>query len=538
LLKRLARRVVLAEGRTRSLIAFAAGAVGALAMPPVGFFPAFVVTMCVAVWLLDGCGSQTGGAGMLWSRLKSAAAAGWWLGFGYFVAGLYWLGAAMLVEPDKFAWAIPLAVLGLPAVLACFTAIGFAIAALLWRAGVGRIFALTFGLGLSEVARGVLFTGFPWNAFGMALGQHALLAQSASLFGLYGLTLVTIALCAFPATYADDATKGRAKRTPTIAAIAVCIVIVAFGAARLQFGAVETVANVRLRIMQPNLPQDAKFKPAAGQEILRKYLELSDRATSPSTAGLANVTHLIWPESAFPFVLSREPQALNSIANALGGRTTLLTGAIRVEGDLRDGKAYNALQVVDGRGQILDSADKTHLVPFGEYLPAGGLLTKLGIRQAIAMPGGFTAGSYRRPLSIAGLPSFQPLICYEAIFPGEVTPAEGGSGRITRPAFLLNVTNDGWFGRTSGPYQHFAQARLRTIEEGLPLVRAANTGISAVVDPYGRTLTALPLGVAGVLDSGLPKPIPPTVFSRHPVWPVALMFVLCLIPAVARRRRG
>ena len=298
------------------------------------------------------------------------------------------------------------------------------------------------------------------------------------------------------------------------------------------------VPNVRLRIMQPNVPQDSKFRPGAGAEILRRYLDLSDRSTSPSVAGLVNVTHLIWPESAFPFVLNREPQALGMIAAALGNHTILLTGAIRMSsGSRNDELAYNSLLAVDGTGSIIDSADKVHLVPFGEYLPAGRLLRSIGLRQFIALPGGFTAGSARRLMNVPGLPPFQPLICYEAIFPGEVTPAPRSDGEAPRPAFLLNVTNDGWFGLTSGPYQHLAQARLRSIEEGLPLVRAANTGISAVIDPYGRVIKELPLGVAGILDSTLPTAIGPTLFSRHPIAPVAAIYVALLLASLAGRRR-
>jgi len=535
-MSRLAHFVMLADGWRRRAIAFAAGAIGALAMPPIGLLPALFVTMPVAVWLLDGCGAK-GGAGLQRDRFRSAAVAGWFLGFGYFVAGLYWLGAAFLVEPDRFAWALPLGVLGLPAVLAIFPAIGFVLSLALWSPGPARILALACGLGLSELARGYLFTGFPWNDFGMALGQYAPLAQGASIVGLHGLTPLVIAIAASPATL-TDVTSSRRRFVPLVIACFGLLVVALFGGLRLSAATVNAVPNVRLRIMQPNVPQDSKFRPGAGAEILRRYLDLSDRSTSPSVAGLVNVTHLIWPESAFPFVLNREPQALGMIAAALGNHTILLTGAIRMSsGSRNDERAYNSLLAVDGTGSIIDSADKVHLVPFGEYLPAGRLLRSIGLRQFIALPGGFTAGSARRLMNVPGLPPFQPLICYEAIFPGEVTPAPRSDGEAPRPAFLLNVTNDGWFGLTSGPYQHLAQARLRSIEEGLPLVRAANTGISAVIDPYGRVIKELPLGVAGILDSTLPTAIGPTLFSRHPIAPVAAIYVALLLASLAGRRR-
>lgn len=526
----MAHRVIVADGARRALICLASGLFGALALPPLGIFPALIVPMSVAVWLIDGAGASR------LQRARSAAGAGWLLGFGYFVGGLYWLGSAFLVEPDQFAWLMPFGVLGLPAILACFTALGFAIAALFWRSGAARVFALAFGLGVSEIARGTLFTGFPWNVFGMAFGQFPLLSQTASIFGLYGLTAVVIALSAAPATLADRSTAGRSPYWPTIYAAAAFVGLIAFGAARLSAAKIEFFPQARLRIMQPNLPQDAQFRPSASAEILRRYLELSDRSTSPSTAGLANVTHLIWPESPFPFALGREPQALSMIGATLAGRTTLLTGALRLEGDtLSSARAFNSLQVIDGTGQIVASGDKTHLVPFGEYLPAAGLLRAIGLRQFVALPGGFEAGDERRAMSAPGLPPFQPLICYEAIFPGEVMPRRLEAGRL-RPEFLLNVTNDGWFGMTAGPYQHFAQARLRTIEQGMALVRAANTGISAIVDPYGRVLQELPLGVAGVLDGQLPKPLNPPIFARYPWISVAIVFGLMLLGSLVRRR--
>lgn len=535
---RIAERITLAVGFRRAAVAFVSGAAGALALPPVGFFPAMIAPMTIGVWLIDGCGDGAGNAiAARGARLRSAAVAGWFVGFGYFVAGLHWLGAAFLVEPDRFAWALPLGVFGLPAALALFTGIGFAVAAALWRPGWRRLLAFGFGLGLAEMLRGMLFTGFPWNAFGMALGQWPVLAQVACAIGLYGLTILTIVMAASPATLADPGPR-RAAMAPGATALALLAAIAGFGALRLAAARTEPTPNVRLRIMQPNLPQDAKFRPAAGADILRSYLELSDRSTSPATAGIASATHLIWPESPFPFALNREPQALATIASALAGKTVLLTGAIRLEDGPRGAsKAYNSLMVIDSSGKILGAYDKVHLVPFGEYLPGGWLLRALGLRQFVALPGGFDAGALRRPLSAPGLPSFQPLICYEAIFPAEVTPDTGGGPAAERPAFLLNITNDGWFGVTSGPYQHLAQARLRAIEEGLPLIRAANTGISAVIDPYGRTVKSLPLAKAGVLDSELPKPIPPTFFALYANQAVWLILATFLALVLAGRRR-
>lgn len=526
----LPRRVILAEGWTRRAIAFVAGALGALALPPFDFAPAMAIPLTTAVWLIDGAAA----AGGRWPRLGpllSAAGAGWWLGFGYFVAGLWWLGSAMLVEADEFAWAIPLAVLGLPALLAFFPALGFALSRLLWSPGPARVFALAAGLGASEWLRGHMFTGFPWNDIGMALAQAGPLGEGAALIGLHGLDLVAIVVFAAPATLIDRRPGTRANAA-TGAAAALLAVLLLFGVARLATNPTDYVPGVKLRLMQPNLAQDAKFRPENGADILRRYLALSDRATSPDITGVADVTHLIWPESAFPYVVTREPQALADITRALQGKV-LITGAARLEGDGagRRGRLYNAIQVFEN-GHVLDFYDKAHLVPFGEYLPLEDWLRPFGVTQLV--PGIWDRGEGSRRLTAPGLPLMSPLVCYEAIFPGDVAPT---SARGERPKLLLNLTNDGWFGRTPGPWQHFAQARLRAIEEGLPLIRVANTGISAIVDPYGRVLDSLPLGEEGVIDGRLPQAAPETPFARWGALIFPTLLITLVFFALAGRRR-
>ncbi len=517
-----AHRVMLSWGWGRFAIAWLAGAAGALALPPFDVLPALVVSLVPAVWLLDGCAAGVGRFSA--ATLKAAAFTGWSFGFGYFVAGLWWLGSAFLVEPDQFAWALPLGVLGLPAGLALFHALGFVVARVLWSHGPWRIFALAAGLGLSEWLRGTILTGFPWNAYGMALGAHLWLAQFAAVVGLHGLTVLAVVIGAAPATIATG--HGRRERwAPAALALLLVATLAGFGAWRIPAGPSPTVPGVKLRIMQPNIAQDDKFRPENREAIMRHYLTLSDRVTSPENPGLTGVTHLIWPESSFPFLLARDPQALTQIAALLPKGATLVAGAVRADapmpGETRP-HFYNAVQVVDSDGTILDSSDKAHLVPFGEYLPLADLLTSLGLRQFVATPGGFEAGARRKMLDVPGLPPVAPLICYEAIFPGDVRPESGV------PGVMINLTNDAWFSLTPGPYQHYAQARLRTIEEGLPLVRAANDGISAVVDPYGRELGRLPLGVEGVLDSPLPAAAPASIFARAGASVWWILLILCL----------
>lgn len=527
----LPRRIILAEGWARRGFAFVAGALGALALPPVDFVPAMAIPLTVAIWLIDGA-SADGGRRPRLGPLLSAARAGWWLGFGYFVAGLWWLGSAMLVEADEFAWAIPLAVLGLPAALAFFPAFGFALARLLWSPGPARVFALAAGLGASEWLRGHVFTGFPWNDVGMALAQAGPLGQGAALVGLHGLDLAAIVIFAAPATLIDRPPGAHAyANAASKTAAALLAFLFVFGVYRLSAHPTQFAPGVKLRLMQPNLAQDAKFRPENGPEILRRYLALSDRATGPTSTGIADITHLIWPESAFPYVVTRQPEALAAITRALQGKV-LITGAARLEGDGdgRRGQLYNAIQVFQG-GAVVDFYDKAHLVPFGEYLPLEKYLAPFGVTQLV--PGIWDRGEATRRLKAPGLPLMSPLVCYEAIFSGEAAPEGVGD---ERPKLLLNLTNDGWFGRTPGPYQHFAQARLRAIEEGLPLIRVANTGISAIVDPYGRVLESLPLGVEGIIDGKLPQAAPAPLFARHSAVIFPLLLILTVGAALAGRR--
>ncbi|HLH12763.1 MAG TPA: apolipoprotein N-acyltransferase [Methylovirgula sp.] len=537
-MSRIAEFIILSGGWPRRAIAFLAGAIGALALAPVDFLPAVLVPMTVAVWLIDGAAEAKGGR--TWpASIVNALGAGWWWGFGYFVAGFWWLGSAFLVEPD-YAWALPLGVLGLPAFLAFFPALGFALARAIWGPGLGRILALAAGLGFSEWLRGHALSGFPWNDYGMALGTHLVFAQLAAVGGLGALNVATIAIFATPALVADRLPKDsrRIPRGVIIGAVALAAIAL-FGTLRLSAPAPKPVAGVKVRLMQPNIAMDAKFTTRNRDEIVADYLKLSDRATGPEHMGLADVSLLVWPESAFPFILTEEPQALAAIGGALPAGTTLVTGAVRIgeappEPNIPPhGGFYNSILAIGRGGIILDTYDKVHLVPFGEYLPLDWLLHKFHLHHFVHVPGGFEKGAAHMLLTLPNLPPAVPLICYEAIFPEEAVPASLPG--MPSPGFMLNVTDDGWFGRTSGPYQHFAQARLTAIEQGLPLLRAANTGISAIVDPYGRILGQLPLGEEGVIDGVLPGKIAAPPFARAPVLAGLLAWIGALLLALGLR---
>jgi apolipoprotein N-acyltransferase len=526
--------IILSWGWRRRAIAFVSGAVGALALPPLSLFPLIAVPMTIAVWLIDGAQVQRSGR-RLSGSLSAAFGAGWWMGFGYFLAGLWWVGSALLVEADKFAWALPLAVVALPAGLALFPAVGFALARLLWSPGPLRIFALAFGLGVAEWARGLLFTGFPWNDLGMTLGVNLALAQIASLIGLHGLTFLAIAIFAAPATLCRLG-ENRLSLAPAVVAGLALVLIAAFGAFRLMAPASATLPGVKLRLIQPNVGQDdGSFSLANKQAILKRYFDLSERATSPERSGVRDVTHLIWPESAFPFILSRDPQALSEIVDFLGPGATLITGAARREdGEGGPPRYFNSIEILSRNGISAQRYDKQHLVPFGEYVPFVSLLERAHITQLVDIPGGFEPGSGRRVLHVPGLPDAMPLVCYEAIFPNELGSLVSGAAR---PGWLLNVTDDAWFGLTPGPYQHFAQSRLRAIELGLPLVRDANSGISAVLDGFGREIAVAPLGAEGVLDAELPEALAPTWQSRLGSAGAMLIGFVFLGAALAGKRR-
>lgn len=517
--------IILAWGWKRALIALAAGAVSTLAMAPFNAWPVLFVTFPVAVWLIDGAAAGK------WRGVPAAAFSGFWFGLGYFVPGLYWTGNAFLVDAQTFAWLMPFAVLGLPTYLALFPALGFALARLIWTRDASRILALAVGLTVSEWLRGHVLTGFPWNAYGYALSEPLALAQTASLVGLWGMTFITVAIFASPAALIDGSSRGRKPWIAPVMALTLLVAMGIYGALRLSLQPTALTA-VKLRIMQPNLQQDVKFNYAAKAEVMQKYLTLSDRASGPQSTGVRDTHILIWPESAFPFFLTREADALAQIAELLPQGTVLITGSVRAPDGppgARVSRAYNSIYLIDHDGGVLSVYDKLHLVPFGEYLPFQEWMERLGFVQLTKVHGGFIPGTRRRAMEVPKAPAALPLVCYEAIFSGDIATSDA------RPGWIINVTNDGWFGNSTGPYQHLQQARLRAIEEGLPVVRAANTGISAVIDPSGRIVARLGLGIEGVLDATLPTALPPTPYARLRDIPIAILMVVALLFIIGRR---
>lgn len=520
---RLAESVILLWGWRRWVLAVVAGAVTALALAPFDLAPVAFFTIPIFIWLIDGSVPPEG-TGIL-RRLRPAAAVGWWFGFGYFAAGLWWLGASFLVGGDEFVLLLPFGVIALPAVLAILWALGAAFARLLWTDGWPRILIFAVVMTLVEWLRGHVFTGFPWNAFGYALMPTPAFMQAASLVGVWGITLLAFLVFASPVLLAKSGETNRGQLVAFAAIGLLLLADIAFGLARLRAAPDEVVEGVRLRLVQASIPQAVKNDPRQRGTMLQRHIDLS---RSP---GIGAITHMIWPETAIPYILTESPEVLAAIADMLDPGTVLIAGAPRADtapfGTPR--AVMNSVLVIDDAGTIIDAYDKVHLVPFGEYLPLKDVLEALGLRQLIALPGGFAAGTERRSMSVGSAPPFIPLICYEIIFPAEVLPPGH------RPAFMLNVTNDAWYGDTPGPRQHFQQSVVRAVEEGLPLVRSANNGISAIVDSYGRVSARLDLNEVGVVDGELPASLPATLYSRlGDLVPGVLVAVLAFIAAVGR----
>jgi len=502
-----------ATGWRRALAAFLAGALSAFSFAPYEIFPLFLLGVAVLVPLIDGALETK-------RPLLSAFWVGWLWAFGQFLFGLYWVGYAFLVEADAHAWQIPFVELFLPGGLALFIALGCAIAARFWRPGASRIFELAMAYAVAEWLRGHIFTGFPWNLPAYSWGASLGVLQSTALFGSYGLSLLTILFGASLAQLLSG--EPRSWQLPA-AMTALFALFWIGGDIRLATVHPGDVPGVHLRLVQPDVPQREKIDRRFWTRNWHQLVQLSLKPTrTPPTI-------IIWPEAAPPYIFTRVQGAMDQVASLTGTDRLLMTGAVRVfrKDDGRLG-ASNSFYIFGPGGVLLSTYDKFHLVPFGEYLPLAHFLEALGISQVVDVPEGFRAGDGPRTFAIPGAPPVGPLICYEIIFPGAVTAAE-------RPRWFVNVTDDSWFGPSSGPYQHLLIARSRAIEEGIPIARDANTGISAIIDPLGRVRATLGLGQSGVVDSPLPAAVPKTVFARFGDTGLVLMLFVLGFGAVSNR---
>lgn len=519
------------SGWRKNLLTVFAGAVVTLALPPFDFLPAGFIGFPLLILLIDHDKTTTGKTG--WKRLLPAFRTGWLFGFGYFLAGLWWIGMALLVDADSFAWALPLAILGLPAFLAFFYAFAIALARLFWGAGIIRILVLAICLGLSEWLRAFVLTGFPWNALGYTMMPSPLWMQSVTITGLYGMNSLAVLVFAMPALLFGTAKQRYGWRSGMVIMLALLSADIGYGAWRLHHAPALNAQSApdapMIRLVQAAIAQDAKWDDQQRRAIFDKHLDLSTR---PPVSGQTRPDVIIWPETAVPYVLPQTDQVLKAIGQALQPDQVILAGAVRAQlnkpavhaqlnevaesaqetaaneqDNPQEPLYFNSIFAIHNSGNhtgaITAIADKVHLVPFGEYLPLEGWLRSFGMQEVVEMPGGFTAAPTRNSLTVSPQLTLLPLICYEVIFPSGL----GYQGKVADA--IINITNDAWYGNTPGPYQHFRQAQLRAVEQGLPLLRAANNGISAIIDPYGRIKAHMKLNEIGFIDGRLPQKTTP-----------------------------
>lgn len=481
-------------GKRRPALAFGLGAAAALGQAPLGFWWATLAALAGLIWLLDRVPDRRGA---FWTGL--------WAGTGYFALALNWIIEPFLVDAAATGWMAPFAVVLLSAGLGLFWGASAVLARWFHLPALGFVLAFV----ALEWLRGVVFTGFPWAMLGHVwIGTP--LDQLAALGGPSLLSLVTLTVVALPVLWHW---KGA------IGSVAVLAAALGFGLWRLD-QPLPTPGEATIRLVQPNAEQSMKWEAARAQEFLNRLLTLTVKD------GAADLT--IWPETAVPYMLEYSPAVADMIVGASGGRPVAV-GIQREEA----GRFYNSLRVLEGEGVESARYDKAHLVPFGEYIPFGDLAYDwFGLRAFAAQAGNtYSAGPGPQVLDLGRFGKVLPLICYEAIFPREV------NAMPERADWMLQITNDAWFGVWTGPFQHFAQARLRAVEQGLPLIRVANTGVTAVVDARGRVIQDLPFGTMDALDTRMPGALPPTPYARWGDGLVALLLAgLAGLAMIGRRR--
>jgi len=487
------------------------GALGALALPPFHMIFFLFPALTGLIWLITRA-----------SLLREAFGAGWWFGLGHGVLGYYWITNAFMVDASAHGFLAPIAIGFLSSTLAIFSGLPAAGAWWLcrWRKSgpISYILVFTALWGTGEWTRSWFLTGFPWNIIATSWTFSPDILQSAAVIGPYGLGMLTIVVAGMPSMFLIGNSRRMAGGL-MVTSLFLFLLVWAAGHKRLDSSRADFIDGVGLRLIQPNIPQHLKWHPDLRIHHVNKQMQLS-------MAPIKNIspTHIIWPETAIPFNLSSDAPLRQLIAKVVPSGGLLITGAPRTQKLSKSVRhSYNSVHAVDETGSITASYDKQHLVPFGEYVPLRWLL---GFSKLTAGRLDFHKGRRPRLIDLAGLPLVSILICYEIIFPAEV------GDMVKRPSWLLNLTNDAWFGLSAGPHQHLASAQMRAVEQGLPVVRVANTGISAVIDPYGRILSSLSLGVDGTLDSQLPKPLKnPALYGKFGDW-LTLLHVLILAGSI------
>ena len=475
-------------GFARYFALFCLGALMTLAMPPFGLFPVLLISLPGLAVLARSAPT----------RFKSFLA-GWAFGAGYFIFGLYWISAALFVDINTWKWVLPLSLILGPAVLGLLHGLVTLLAHRYRQAPAAHALALATAFAAIEFARGHMLTGFPWNLPGYSWNWLLPVQQTSAFVGIYGLTLLTLFWAMLPVFMKHH------TRLSHIAALSF-IAVLAAGGLRLALHPTVQNGDNTVRVIQANIPEENKWNKDDDFRHFESHLALTAAPSQLHTPP----TFVVWPETALKADLTLFPEFANLIHLKMPKDSVTILGTLRVDDSVLSApKFYNSVTLLGPDGKVVQEYNKHHLVPFGEYIPFREKIGMTPIGLAVAGIGDFTRGDGATTEHPRGLPSFSPLICYEAIFPHEAVNA------YDRPQWLVNVTNDAWYGNSTGPYQHFESARMRAIEEGLPLARAANTGISGVVDPVGRVLGRKGLLVPGYVDTILPAPLPPTLYAEY-----------------------
>ncbi|WP_438721902.1 apolipoprotein N-acyltransferase [Bartonella rochalimae] len=519
MLKNLNPLLLSITGWKQQICVFLCGALTSFALPPFYLTPICFFTFPIFIIFLDKINTIHNNK----KRLLTNALAFGNFGFGYFFCSLWWLSNALLIDPISFAWALPFSIFCLPVYLSFYWFFAGIIVSLLWTKNIARFFVLAFSLGLAEWLRAILLTGFPWNALGYTAMPTPMFMQSDMIVGLYGMNILAILCYSLPTVLLTNEKKNSA--------LLLCFLLIlahsGFGFYRLKTA--PNIAEYRnnnhwVRIVQPSIQQATKMNNTKRNDIFAAHLNLSIKTAISQNP---EPDFIIWPEASLPYILSNTPSILTKhIGSFLKPQQWAIIGAIRT-GDASPPytqiQYFNTIAVINAKGDILHISDKLHLVPFGEYLPYQNLLKKVGLHVLADTIDGYTAANVRRTVMMPNGFSYLPLICYEAIFPN-ITAFKGPP-----PQAIINITNDAWFGKTPGPYQHFQQAQLRAIELGIPLIRAANNGISAVIDPYGRIVSSLEYNIIGALDAPIPQPITTIWNNKYRTFSTFILFILMLL---------
>ncbi|UTO29458.1 apolipoprotein N-acyltransferase [Bartonella harrusi] len=504
-------------GWKRQMGVFLCGAATSFALPPFYLTPLCFLTFPIFIVLLDTIRTIKNNK----KRFLTYALSCGTFGFSYFICSLWWLCNALLTDSVSLGWAVPFAILVPPFYLSLYWFFSGFIIGLLWTKGIARFFVLAFALGLAEWLRSFLFTGFPWNSLGYTAMPTPLFMQSDAIVGLYGMNILAVLVYSLPTVLLTN----EKKKTALSLCLSLIFLHSGFGFYRLN-----TIANTAndqknsywVRIVQPSIPQNVKLSDNTREAIFADHMRLS---ATPTAGHNPEPDFIVWPEASIPYLLYDNSLTTMRIGSLLKPKQWAIIGAIRAIDDphYAQTKYFNTIAAINAKGNILNISDKLHLVPFGEYLPYENFLKKIGLHILADNIGGYSAGSVRKTVTMPNGFVYLPLICYEAIFPNEMT------FKSPPPQAIINVTNDAWFGVTPGPYQHLQQAQLRAIELGIPLIRAANNGISAVIDSYGRIVVALQQNVVGVIDSPIPSPITPIGSNEDRTFSTFILFILMLL---------